>query len=90
MSRNLQDLKQRRAQQAEDGAKAMAEYLAEQEQIRVRTAKLRAARLAKEAAEARGNGGAQAGNGGAAAGNSIKVAQKRRKQPAPARKSAKA
>ena len=82
MSRNLQDLKQRRAQQAEDGAKAMAEYLAEQEQIRVRTAKLRAARLAKEAAEARGNGGAQAGN-------SIKVAQKRRKQPAPARKSAK-
>jgi hypothetical protein len=42
----------RKEQQAREGAIAMSEYIAEQEAVRVRTEKLRALRLAKEAAEA--------------------------------------
>jgi len=38
---------------AEDGAAAMAEYLAEQEAIAEKTARLRAARLAREAKAAK-------------------------------------
>jgi len=41
-----------RARQAEDGKKAMAEYEASAAATRVKTEKLRALRLAKEAAEA--------------------------------------
>lgn len=40
------------AQRAEDGKKAMSDYLAAQEAERAKTARLREARLAKEAAEA--------------------------------------
>lgn len=43
----------RKEQQARDGAIAMTEYLAEQKAVRARTEKLRALRLAKEAAEAK-------------------------------------
>jgi hypothetical protein len=41
-----------RARQAEDGKKAMAEYEASAAATRIKTEKLRALRLAKEAAEA--------------------------------------
>jgi hypothetical protein len=41
-----------RARQAEDGKKAMAEYEASAAATRVKTEKLRALRMAKEAAEA--------------------------------------
>lgn len=44
--------KARREVQAADGKVAMAEYLAEPEQRAANTAKLREARLAREAAEA--------------------------------------
>src|SRR4029077_9279772 len=47
-----QRTQQRRAEQAEDGLKAMAEYLANAATIRERTAKLRELRLEREAAEA--------------------------------------
>jgi hypothetical protein len=39
-----------KAQRAMEGAKAMAEYIAEVEALRARTARLRELRLAKEAA----------------------------------------
>jgi hypothetical protein len=42
-----------RARQAEEGRKAMAEYHANAAAVRARTDKLRALRLAREAAEAR-------------------------------------
>jgi len=53
MPKDMMELKDRKAQQAADGAKAMAEYQAEVAAVREKTARLRAARLAKEAAEAR-------------------------------------
>jgi hypothetical protein len=53
MPKDMMELKDRKAQQAADGAKAMAEYRAEVAAVREKTARLRAARLAKEAAEAR-------------------------------------
>jgi Mg-chelatase subunit ChlI len=46
------ELQERRAQFAADGAKAMAEYLAEPEAVRVRTARLRALRLQRELLDA--------------------------------------
>ena len=45
-------LQNRRAQFAADAAKAMEEYLAEPEAVRVRTARLRALRLERDAAVA--------------------------------------
>ena len=42
---------QRKQQQAREGAIAMTEYLAEQAAVRKKTERLRALRLAKEAAE---------------------------------------
>jgi hypothetical protein len=45
------ELQERRALFAADGAKAMAEYLAEAEAIRVRTAQLRTLRLERAAVE---------------------------------------
>jgi hypothetical protein len=42
----------RKEQQARDGAIAMTEYIAEQKAVRAKTERLRALRLAKEAAEA--------------------------------------
>ena len=53
MPKDMVELKDRRAQQAADGAKAMEEYRAEVAAVREKTARLRAARLAREAAEAR-------------------------------------
>jgi hypothetical protein len=53
MPKDRVELKDRRAQQAADGAKAMEEYRAEVAAVREKTARLRAARLAREAAEAR-------------------------------------
>jgi hypothetical protein len=47
-----EDLAARRQRMAEDGALAMAEYLAEQKAVTERTARLRAERLAREAREA--------------------------------------
>ena len=44
-----EELALRRERMAQDGAAAMAEYLAEQEAIAEKTARLRAARLAREA-----------------------------------------
>lgn len=41
----------RKLQRVEDGKKAMSEYEAEQERIRANTARLRALRLARDAAE---------------------------------------
>ena len=46
------ELQERRALFAADGAKAMAEYLAEPEAIRVRTAHLKTLRLERAAVEA--------------------------------------
>jgi hypothetical protein len=40
---------EKRAQQATEGAQAWAEYLAEPEKVRERTARLREARLARDA-----------------------------------------
>lgn len=51
-----------RARQAEDGRKAMAEYHANAVAVRARTEKLRALRLAQEAAEARNKPAAEARN----------------------------
>ena len=48
-----EELALRRERMAEDGAAAMAEYLAEQEAIAEKTARLRAARLAREAKAAK-------------------------------------
>ena len=45
-------LQNRRAEFAADAAKAMEEYLAETEAVRVRTARLRALRLERDAAAA--------------------------------------
>jgi hypothetical protein len=42
----------RKEQQARDGAIAMTEYIAEQKAVRAKTERLRALRLAKEAADA--------------------------------------
>jgi len=42
----------RKEQQARDGAIAMTEYIADQKAVRAKTERLRALRLAKEAAEA--------------------------------------
>jgi hypothetical protein len=42
----------RKEQQAREGAIAMSEYLAQQQAVRAKTERLRALRLAKEAAEA--------------------------------------
>jgi len=42
----------RKEQQAREGAKAMADYIAEQAAVRARTERLRALRLAREAEEA--------------------------------------
>ena len=53
MPKDMVELKDRKAQQAADGAKAMEEYRAEVAAVREKTARLRAARLAREAAEAR-------------------------------------
>jgi hypothetical protein len=47
---NKTGLQNRRAQFAADAAKAMEEYLAEPEAVRVRTARLRALRLERDAA----------------------------------------
>ena len=49
---NKTGLQNRRAQFAADAAKAMEEYLAEPEAVRVRTARLRALRLERDAAVA--------------------------------------
>lgn len=46
----------RKEQQARDGAIAMSEYIAEQKSVRARTERLRALRLAKEAADAKTDG----------------------------------
>jgi hypothetical protein len=46
------ELRERRILFAADGAKAMAEYLAEPEAIRVRTARLKTLRLERAAVEA--------------------------------------
>lgn len=46
------ELQERRASFAADAAKAMAEYLAEPEAVRLRTVRLRALRLEREAADA--------------------------------------
>lgn len=43
----------RKEQQAREGAIAMSEYIAEQAAVRAKTEKLRALRLAKEAADAK-------------------------------------
>ncbi len=43
----------RKEQQARDGALAMSEYIAGQKAVRAKTDRLRALRLAKEAAEAK-------------------------------------
>ena len=48
-----EELSLRRERMAQDGAAAMAEYLAEQEAIAEKTARLRAARLAREAKAAK-------------------------------------
>jgi hypothetical protein len=53
MPKDMVELKDRKAQQAADGAKAMEEYRAEVAAVREKTVRLRAARLAREAAEAR-------------------------------------
>jgi hypothetical protein len=53
MPKDMVELKDRKAQQAADGAKAMEEYRAEVAAVREKTARLRAARLAREAVEAR-------------------------------------
>ena len=45
------ELLERRARFAEDGVKAMAEYLAQPEVIRARTARLKMLRLEREAAD---------------------------------------
>ena len=47
-----QEKLERKAQQAQDGAKAWAEYKEDEAATRKRTAKLRAQRLAREAKEA--------------------------------------
>lgn len=47
----------KKEERAKEGAKAMMEYQASRRQIRERTAKLRALRLAKEAAEAKSGAG---------------------------------
>jgi hypothetical protein len=53
-------LQNRRAQFAADAAKAMEEYLAEPEAVRVRTARLRALRLERDAAVAAAEAAEQA------------------------------
>jgi hypothetical protein len=53
-------LQNRRAQFAADAAKAMEEYLAEPEAVRVRTARLRALRLERDAAVAAAEAAVQA------------------------------
>ena len=53
-------LQNRKAQFAADAAKAMEEYLAEPEAVRVRTARLRALRLERDAAVAAAEGAEQA------------------------------
>jgi hypothetical protein len=45
------ELQERRATFAEDAARAMAEYLAEPEAVRIRTAELKALRLERAAAD---------------------------------------
>ena len=54
------ELQNRRAQFAADAAKAMEEYLAETEAVRVRTARLRALRLERDAAVAAAEAAEQA------------------------------
>ncbi len=54
------ELQNRRAQFAADAAKAMEEYLAEPEAVRVRTAGLRALRLERDAAVAAAEAAEQA------------------------------
>jgi hypothetical protein len=53
-------LQNRKAQFAADAAKAMEEYLAEPEAVRVRTARLRALRLERDAAVAAAEAAEQA------------------------------
>ncbi len=50
--KTVADAQFRKLQRAQDGKKAMSEYEAEQAAVRVKTARLKAARLAKEAADA--------------------------------------
>jgi hypothetical protein len=57
---NKTGLQNRRAQFAADAAKAMEEYLAEPEAVRVRTARLRALRLERDAAVAAAEAAEQA------------------------------
>ncbi len=52
MTTKIEDPRAKRERLASEGAKAMADYLAEAEAINERTTRLRAARLAREAAAA--------------------------------------
>ncbi len=51
MGRKPAEIKDRKAQQASEGAKAMSDYVAEGHAVRAKTARLRELRLAKEAAD---------------------------------------
>lgn len=50
MGERRPDLKERKERQAAEGAVAMAQYMSDAEALKTRTAKLRAERLAREAA----------------------------------------
>jgi hypothetical protein len=77
-----------RARQAEDGRKAMAEYEANAAAVRVKTEKLRALRLAREAAEqaapaaVKPKAGKSAKKSAGAKSATTKPASKKKKAPA--------